>query len=125
MPTVFRVDGLTEASIDSETHDISFVLRVSDGRGVAFVTEPAAARQIASSLGRVALDARQTVPMTVAAEKISKYGVKREAFGEAVLLQLVSDDGIPYMFALPLATADDIAARLLRESEKGASSGRA
>jgi len=112
MPTLFRLAGLTEASIDNEGQDVRFVLKVSDGRGLAFVAEAAVARQIASSLGRVALDARPSAPQVIGAEKISKYGVKKGAFGEAVLLQLVSEDEIPYMFALPLTAATDIAVRL-------------
>lgn len=80
MPTLFRLAGLTEASIDNEGQDVRFVLKVSDGRGLAFVAEAAVARQIASSLGRVALDARPSAPQVIGAEKISKYGVKIRCF---------------------------------------------
>jgi hypothetical protein len=125
MPTIFRLAGLIEASIDNEGRDVNFVLRVSDGRGLAFVAEAAAARQIASSLGRVALETRQSAPQVISAEKISKYGVKKDAFGEAVLLQLVSEDGVPYMFALPLGAAAEIAVRLQRESAKNPGAGHA
>jgi hypothetical protein len=109
MPTLFRLTGLTEASIDNEKNDINFVLKVSDGRGLAFVAEAAAARQIASSLGRMALQAQQSAPQMIGAEKVGGYGVKRDAFGEVVLLQLISDDGVPHMFAIPLSAATDIA----------------
>jgi hypothetical protein len=125
MPTIFRLAGLIEASIDNEGRDVNFVLRVSDGRGLAFVAEAAAARQIAFSFGRVALETRQSAPQVISAEKISKYGVKKDAFGEAVLLQLVSEDGVPYMFALPLNAAADIADRLQTESAKNPDTGRA
>ena len=125
MPTTFRLAGLTEATVDDEKNDINFVLKVSDGRGLAFVADAAAARQIASSLGRMALQARQAGPQMLGAEKISQYGVKREAFGETVLLQLVSEDGVPHMFAIPLNAATDIAARLHAESAKNPGTGRA
>jgi len=125
MPTTFRLAGLVEATVDNEKHDVNFVLKVADGRGLAFVAEAAAARQIASSLGRTALQARESGPQMIGAEKVSQYGVKKDAFGEAVLLQLVSEDGVPYMFALPLSAAMDIAARLQTESAKGSGAGRA
>jgi hypothetical protein len=101
------------------------VLKVADGRGLAFVAEAAAARQIAAALGRMALQARESGPQMVGAEKVSQYGVKKDAFGETVLLQLVSEDGVPYMFALPLNAATDIAARLQTECAKGSGAGRA
>jgi hypothetical protein len=125
MPTTFRLAGLSEATIDTEKQDVSFVLKVADGRGLAFVADAAAARQIASSLGRMALQARQATPQMIGAEKIAQYGVKREAFGEVVLLQLVSEDGVPHMFALPLSAATDIASRLQIESAKNPGTGRA
>jgi hypothetical protein len=124
MPTTFRLAGLTEATVDNEKSDINFVLKVSDGRGLAFVADAATARQIASSLGRMALQARQAGPQMLGAEKISQYGVKREAFGETVLLQLVSEDGVPHMFAIPLNAATDIAGRLQVESAKNPGTGR-
>lgn len=49
----------------------------------------------------MALDAQRSGPQILGAEKVAKYGVKKDAFGKAVLLQLVSDDGVPYMFAVP------------------------
>lgn len=123
MPTIFRLAGLTEGSVDNEKRDVSFVLKVSDGRGLAFVAEAAAARQIASSLGRMALDAQRSGPQILGAEKVGKYGVKKDAFGEAVLLQLVSEDGVPNMFAVPPKAAMDIATRLQEESAKEAGTG--
>ncbi len=115
MPTTFRLAGLAEGRVNRETHDIDFVLKLSDGRGLMFAAEAAAARQIAASLGRMALDARGQGPEALAAERVAQYGVQKDAFGEAILLQLVSDDGVPYMFALPAAAATDIARRLQSE----------
>jgi hypothetical protein len=125
MPTTFRLTGLAEASIDNEKHDVNFVLKVSDGRGLAFVAEAAAARQIASSLGQMALKAQQSKPQMIGAEKVVQYGVKREAFGEVVLLQLISEDGVPHMFAVPLGAATDIATRLQMECAKTPGTSRA
>lgn len=125
MPTVFRLAGLSEGSVDRENRDVNFVLKLSDGRGLAFVAEAAAARQISSSLGRMALDAKQSGPHTIAAERVTQYGVKRDAFGDAILLQLISDDGVPYMFALPNSAAIDIARRLEAEHARPAGTGRA
>jgi hypothetical protein len=125
MPTTFRLAGLAEARVDNEKGDVDFVLKISDGRGLAFVADTAAARQIASSLGKLALQAKQTGPLMIGAEKVAQYGVKRDAFGEAVLLQLVSEDGVPYMFALSVSAASDISARLKSESERHSDSGRA
>lgn len=124
MPTTFRLAGLIEAKIDPQNQDINFVLKVNDGRGLAFVAEAAAARQIASSLGRVALGARQSGPQMIGAEKVAQYGVKNDAFAEAVLLQLVSEDGVPYMFALPAKAAADVAHRLQTEAAKNPATGR-
>jgi hypothetical protein len=95
------------------------------GRGLAFVANAQAARQIAASLGRVALEAQQSSPLMMSAEKVVQYGAKQDAFGEAVLLQLVSEDGVPYMFGLPLAAAADLGARLQSESAKASKTGRA
>lgn len=116
MPTTFRLAGLTEATVDNAKGDVSFVLKVADGRGLAFVAEAAAARQIASALGRMALQARSSSPQMIGAEKVVKYGVKKDAFGEAILLQLVSEDGVPYMFAVPTKAVADIASRLQTEA---------
>jgi hypothetical protein len=90
MTTVFRLAGLAEGSVDREKRDVNFVLKTSDGRGLAFVAEEPAARQIASSLGRMALDARQQGPQALPAERVVQYGVKKDGYGEAILLQLVS-----------------------------------
>lgn len=125
MPTIFRLTGLAEATVDRQNQDVSFVLKVEDGRGLAFVANAQAARQIAASLGRVALEARQSSPLMMSAEKVVQYGAKQDAFGEAVLLQLVSEDGVPYMFGLPLAAAADLGARLQSESAKASKTGRA
>ncbi len=123
MPTIFRLAGLAEGSVDNEKRDVNVVLKVSDGRGLAFVAEAAAARQIASSLGRMVLDAQRSGPQILGAEKVAKYGVKKDASGETVLLQLVSEDGVPDMFAVPPKAAMDIAARLQTESTKKAGTG--
>lgn len=125
MPTIFRLAGLAEATVDSAKGDVSFVLKLNDGRSLAFVAESAPARQIAAALGRLALQARPSSPQTIGAEKVGQYGVKKDAFGEAVLLQLVSEDGVPYMFAVPMAAAADIAARLQSEAVKNPGTGRA
>lgn len=125
MPTTFRLAGLAEATVDGQNHDVNFVLKVEDGRGLAFVASAPAARQIAASLGRVALEARSSSPQIMSAEKIVQIGAKQDAFGAAVLLQLVSEDGVPYMFALPLAAAADVGARLQAESAKASTTGRA
>jgi hypothetical protein len=125
MTKVFRLAGLTEGSVDQEKRDVNFVLKMTDGRGLVFVAEAPTARQIASSLGRMALDARQQGPQALAAERVAQYGIKKDGIGEAILLQLVSQDGVPYMFALPVAAAADVAQRLQAECAKPPGTGRA
>jgi hypothetical protein len=125
MPTTLRLAGLAEGTINNEKGEVNFVLKISDGRGLAFVAEVTAARQISSALGKMALQAKQSMPLMVGAEKVVQYGVKNDAFGDVVLLQLVSEDGVPYMFALPRSAAGDIATRLSSESERHSETGRA
>lgn len=113
-----RLEGLVEGSTDSN-HDVSFVLKTCDGAKVPFVASAASTRQISAGLGRMAADAgRPTHLSPESPEKVAKFGVKREAFGKAVLLQLISDDGVSFMFTIPPAAAKDIASRLQAEAVK-------
>jgi len=125
METTFRLAGLAEAAVDSEKNRVNFVLKTTDGNRLLCKAEAAAARQIASALGTVALKAKQSGSVMIGAEKVAKYGVKADAFGEAILLQLISEDGVPYMFAIPPHAAADIAARLKSESDRKPGTGRA
>jgi hypothetical protein len=100
-------------------------MQVSDGRRLAFVAEIAVAEQISSALGRMAKELRQPGPQTVIAEPIAEYTVQLDAFGEAVILRLVTPHGVPHTFALPADTAAEIGARLKTESEKKRNPGRA
>jgi hypothetical protein len=124
MATVY-LEGLSRGTVDEQNDEVTFTLRTKDGDDLSFIADVSSARQIAHSLGRMSLQAGQQTPQTLSAEKIKKYGVKREAFGQVVLLQLVDEHDIPYMFAVPLDAAKDIAARLQTESAKSVGTGRA
>ena len=45
--------------------------------------------------------------------------------GDALLLQLISEDNVPYMFAISTQAASDIAARLTIEGDRSSRTGRA
>jgi len=125
MATIFRLAGVESGSVDPGTADINFLVQVEDGRKLAFVASAAVAEQIASALGGMSQQLRQSSPQAVNAEDIAQYGVQRDAYGGPVLLRLVTRGGIPHMFAVPLAAASDIAARLKTESEKDRKPGHA
>lgn len=125
MPTIFRLKGLLRGKVDTEKRDVNFVLQVEDGRSLGFVAEVSAIEQIASALGALAHQVPQQKLQAIAAQEVIQYGVKREAFGSHVLLKLTTTLGVPHMFAIPLAGAADIAARLQKEIAKHQPSGNA
>ncbi len=126
MTTTFRLTGIPGGTVDTQKRDIDFRLQLSDGTQLACIADLTAAEQIASALGRMTQQFRQQPKrQNVVAEEISEYAIQRDPQGGPVLLRLVTAQGIPYTFALPLAAAADIAARLQIESAKVRSSGNA
>jgi hypothetical protein len=59
------------------------------------------------------------------AEPVTVYGVKADPFAEAVLLELGTEKGIHYRFAIPKAPAADIGSRSQTESAKATKPGQA
>jgi hypothetical protein len=118
MPTIYRVTGLPKGTTNSQKREIEFVLQTGDGNQLEFVTDISAAKQIASALGTLAKRIPQSKAQAVTAEEVISYGAQREAFGSHVLLKLITKSGVPHMFAIPLAGAVDIGARLQKESAK-------
>ncbi len=125
MTTTFRLTGIPGGTVDPQKREIDFRLQLNDGTQLACIAELSAAEQIASALGRMTQQFRQPKSQNVVAEEIAEYAVQRDPHGGPVLLRLVTPQGIPYTFALPLAAATDIATRLQIESAKVRPSGNA
>ena len=118
MPTIQRVKGLPKGTPNIQKREINFVLQTANGDELEFVANVSAAEQIASALGTLAKRMPKSKAQAVTAEEVGSYGVQREAFGSHVLLKLITKSGVPHMFAIPLAGALDIGARLQKESAK-------
>jgi len=125
MTTTFRLTGIPGGAVDLQKREIDFRLQLDNGGELAFIAGLSAAEQIASALGRMTQQLRQSKPQNVIAEQVAEYAVQRDPHGGPVLLRLVTPQGIPYTFALPLAAATDIVTRLQIESAKVHPSGNA
>jgi hypothetical protein len=120
-----RVEGIADGAIDPNKDLITFSLS-SGGRKTEppFVAPSHIVEQIAMGLGgllNAMKEAKQRLgvpfsPHPVHAESVARYGVKADAFAQAVLIHFESDQGIPYKFAIPTERVADIVARLQTEA---------
>ena len=130
MPTPHRLSGIANGAIDTQEHEIKFDISTGDGKQIAFVSKYGPACQLAASLGRMIFELRKILDNqkkmeTIAAEKVVEVSIQKDKWSDIVLLQLMTENGIPYAFALPLQSATDIADRLKTESSKKAHVGNA
>lgn len=112
---VFRLAGIPWGELDTEEREAVFHLQVEDGRRVAFVAPLPVAEQISSVLGRMAQQLRQPAPPAAIIEEVAEYEVQKDVCSAAVLLRLVTHQGVPYVFALPPDAAADVGRRLKAE----------
>jgi hypothetical protein len=129
-----RIIEMTDGGVDREKSLIAFTFKPKSGPAIpTFVVTPHVAEQIAASLSvlvRGLENAQRAagIPFTgrsVHAEAVTMYGAKADPFAEAVLLELGTDKGIHYRFAIPKAPAADIGSRLQTESARATKPGQA
>jgi hypothetical protein len=120
-----RLTGIPGGTVDTQKREIDFRLQLNDGTELSCIADFSAAEQMASALGRMTQQFRQSKSQNVTAEQITEYAVQRDPLGGPVLLRLITPQGIPYTFAVPLSAATDIATRLQIESAKVLPSGNA
>lgn len=118
MPPKLILRGLKDAAVDPDRREVYFALSVKNGPSPDFVGDAGVVRQIAGALGRMAFELRLPGPEATAAEKVDRYTVQRDPLSEVVILRMMTPEGIPYTFGIPLIAAADIAERLKTESAK-------
>lgn len=126
-----RVTGLPDGAVDIEKQEIRFTLSLGADGKMDCVAKVGIVEQVISGLAKACRMFRDHsvaqggVLRSTAAETVSVSLVQRERLHDVVLLQLITDRDIPYTFALPLADAVDISARLKTEAERDVSAGSA
>jgi hypothetical protein len=129
MAEFLQVTGMPQAIPNGLSKDIRFILSVSE-KSLMCRARYGVAAQIASGLGtalrmlRVALAAEGTVE-PVAAEDIQEIHIQKTLLADAVVVELVTTLGIPYIFQIPSRMAAELADRLKIEAAKHIESGRA
>lgn len=123
MPNRHRITGLPKGTIDTQKHEIQFELAVSEGPPLAFVAKYGPAGQVISALARMHSQLRQVLraekgsEMT-SAEEVSTVEVQKEQWSDTILVQLVTAQGVPHLFALSSKGASDMADSLKTESAR-------
>ena len=118
MPKRIQVLGLPKGAVDKNNRQIQFDLAIADGTTLEFLATQDIAEQIIAALAPMAKALRHAGPQTVAAETIAEYTIQRDVMGGPILVRLVTPEGVPYSFQIPLSAANDIADRLKTESAK-------
>jgi len=118
-----RLIGLPGGTVDSVSHEINFVLSVTDGEPIAFVVEYGPATQVISALGRMLSELRRILmdaqaSKFIVAEKVASSHVQKDSWENIIIMQLMTPQGTPYTFALPPQDAAEIADQLRAESAK-------
>ena len=130
MAEFLQLTGMPQAIPNGSSKDIRFILSVSEGESIMCRARYGVAAQIASGLGtalrmlRVTLAAEGTVE-PVAAEDIQEIHIQKTLLADAVVVELVTTPGIPYIFQIPSQMAAELADRLKIEAAKHVESGRA
>ncbi len=125
MATLFRLACIPGGIVDRQKREIIFRMQVEDGRLLEFVAVAEVAEQMASALAGFAKQIEPVKGQAINAQVVAQYGIQRDAFGSHVVLQLVTEGGVPHKFAIPLDAIADIVARLTIESEKDRTTGHA
>ena len=125
-----RLISLPEGTVDTEKHEISFVLDVDGNRPFSFVAKYGVAAQITSSLGKMVSELHEFLVATkgtesTAAEPVASFHVQKDQWSQEVLLMLMTPRGVPYTFALPHLAAVEIANQLKTQSGKATQTGTA
>jgi hypothetical protein len=115
MPRRMRLTGLPEGAVDKERNEIQFSLATSEMKPLDFVAKYGIAAQVVSGIGRMMSELRAVQQQSGAtesppAEMVTGAVVRQER--DVVLLQLMTQLGIPYTFAIPAAHAAELAERL-------------
>ena len=126
MPRRMRVTGLPEGAVDKERKEIHFSLATSEMKPLDFVAKYGIAAQVVAGIGRMMSELRaiQEQPGTAEAppaEPVTGFSIRKER--DVVLVQLMTQLGIPYTFAIPTAHAAELADRLKGGGGEGEGTG--
>lgn len=113
-----KVTGISKAHVMSDGSEIHFKLDRPNGDTFDLVATPASAMQITAALAHLTREAQKMAsgPAPMAAERVVGFAVTRDQVGNSIALQLQSEHGVRYTFAMPPQIAADIAAWLKTES---------
>jgi hypothetical protein len=129
--TAYRVLGIANGAINTETHDINFDLTVEGRPLMQFIMTYGAATQVIGALGKMfshlqsVVQSQKQGQSAVAAEAVAGAHIQKDRWQDIVIFQLTTPQGIPYNFAMPTKVASDIADRLKTESAKSTDVGHA
>ena len=123
MSNYHRLIGIASGAVDQQNQEIKFEIAVSEKRPISFVAKFGPASQLVGALGRMISELRRVLDAekkmeTVFPEVVAEAYVKQERWSGAILVEIVTPQGIPYIFAIPSQIASDIADRLKTESSK-------
>ena len=130
MAEAIHLTGLGKGTADVDKQEVSFTLTDTQFQNLEFVAAAGVAEQITSALSKMCTTLRDAaiagnVIRPSAAEPVAAAIVQRERLHDVVLLQLITQSGTPYTFALDREAATDISARLKTESAKDVPKGTA
>lgn len=117
-----RTIGVSNGVVDKEDQDVRFTLDTENGP-LNLVANFGAIQQILAALAPMAAALRESLDRPGAsyassAEAVAEANVAIERFDRLVVLLLVTDKGVPHTFSMPPDAADEIAARLRKESKR-------
>jgi hypothetical protein len=121
MPRLQQLRGIPAGSVDAERGNIRFDMVTAEGRTLPFVATYGDAAQVAASLARLLAELRRALEekkgtATVAVEKVTEFHVQGDPGSGFVLVQMMTQNGVPYSFAMPAEAAAALAAKLGSES---------
>lgn len=117
-----RATGVSAGAVDAQEKDIHFTLETENGP-VELIANIGAIQQIISALAPMAASLRESLNQpgatyASAAETVVEANVAIERFDRLVMLLLVTDQGVPHTFSLTADAADEISARLRKQSKR-------
>ncbi|CCG40137.1 conserved hypothetical protein [Magnetospirillum molischianum DSM 120] len=125
-----RLTGMPMGAVDLDRDEVQFTLRLGANGEIDLVAKAGVVEQVISGLARMCAELRARSlsggkARVVPAEGLSSAHIQRDRLQDVVLVQFVTDRGVPHTFAIPLDDAADIAARLKTESERDVPAGSA
>lgn len=119
-----RVAGLPRGEIIEKDGDIAFDFNAGH-KTLQFVARIGVVEQIIAALGRICAEVRPGTRIFGGAERVHTAAVQVAPLQDMVLLELMSDRGVPSRFAMTRSEALEMAAELKTRSERPTPSGQA